>query len=82
MYDLIKLSWLDINTEIGWSNSQDLEAARCQSVGWLLKETDDLYVIASTIGHDLEDIENNQRIAIPKGCVVIKEYLCTGEGCG
>jgi len=84
MYPLVKLSWLDINTQAGWTSENNLDAARCFTVGYIIKETKDFYVLASTLGYDSEDTEHeeyNQRISIPKGCVILKETLCTGEGC-
>ena len=85
MYPLLKLSWLDIHTQDGWTTEKYLDAARCFTVGYLIDETNDFYIIAATVGYDSEDIDSheyNQRICIPKGCVVLREELCTGEGCG
>ena len=64
-YPLVEISWDDAATSHGWEAAEDLEteAEIATTIGFLVKETSDHVVIASTID---ANGNNNGRIQIPK----------------
>ena len=49
---IVWIEWLDSNTTHGWrtkeTTPQDMDHLRCESIGFLVDETDDLVSIASS----------------------------------
>ena len=72
---LVMVEWLDAETTYGWESDDEVNSdpAPAITVGFLVKRTEDLIVIASTID-STHGTTNNSRIKIPIGMVVgIKE---------
>ncbi|MCA2570648.1 hypothetical protein [Microcystis sp. M42BS1] len=73
-YNLIEIHWEDAATTHGWEEESeiDYEPPIVITVGFLIKETDKAYVVASTVGGDKT---SNSRIIIPKGMVRFSKML-------
>jgi hypothetical protein len=71
--------WDDAETDNGWKDEDDINPKKSLAVtlGFLIKETADHVVIASTISYDKErEVNtNNSRIQIPKKMIVTKRAL-------
>lgn len=70
---LAYVEWLDIHTRDGWSDlsDEDLEPARCTSVGILVANTDDFVRFTPCIS----TTQSLVILAIPKGCIKRLEIL-------
>lgn len=68
----VQIKWVDSARCDGWQFFEDVEAnnVECESVGYLVKETEQGFVISSTIGINPPQV--CQYISIPK-CAV-KDY--------
>jgi hypothetical protein len=78
----VVIHWLDIHTSIGWEDAKDskLAPAECQSIGFVIADTPGFVTLASTVGcSGPEDVEVNNRICIPRGCIVRIERLGQGR---
>ena len=66
--------WQDISTHDCWTNNADIDTVRraifC-SIGWLVKENDNEYVLSSMT----DGVCHGQLASIPKGCVLYKETM-------
>ena len=64
-HPLVEIIWVDAETTHGWeeSNEADITLPLATTVGFLIRETDDGYLVASTYS----DTSSNARIKIPKG---------------
>lgn len=70
----VVIHWLDIQTDHGWEAKADsLKPAECESIGFLMHESDEYVTLAGT-RHARQE-ETNCRICIPKGCIVRREEL-------
>ncbi|MFC1956409.1 hypothetical protein ACFLWZ_07860 [Chloroflexota bacterium] len=72
---LVRLSWIDItfaNSDLTEEQAIDQEPANMETVGYLLADTDNKVIVASTM------MEDGYRavVCVPKGCVVNVEKLC------
>jgi len=71
---LVKIDWIDSRSPTNrWEHLSELEAniCHCSSVGYLIKDTDELKVIAANLA-DIDDTESLQASAvkaIPSCCV-------------
>lgn len=67
-YPLVKLEWIDAETDHGWESADEKNPTvpLVTTVGFLIKDTEELVSIASTVG---DDRSHNSRINIPKGMV-------------
>jgi len=69
----VTVFWTDMRGDSGWQDGNDKpDPYRCFTRGWLIHETDEFYVVASTIGKDsngkLDWCDVN---TIPKGPSVV-----------
>lgn len=77
-YPLVKIVWVDAESgNQEWVLPEELDGALPQvtTVGFLIKETEDAYIIASTI----TDTHVNGQFKIPKGMTKEKVELLTKE---
>lgn len=67
-YPLVRVDWIDAETSQGWEHPDEEKPTvpEVVTVGFLIKESEDVILIASTIGHDRS---HNSRISIPRGMV-------------
>lgn len=82
-YRRVTVEWSDITGSSSWSRPEDIgKAAKCITRGWLIKEDEQNYYIASTIGTtDNEPLEVSDCNTIPKGCVTNIKYEGSKRGC-
>lgn len=73
-FPLVHIEWKDAQTGHGWEDKENVlvEIPIVTTVGFLIKETGDGVVIASTVGTDLQ---SNARISIPQGMIISKKEL-------
>jgi len=73
-FPLVEVKWLDAQTSHGWEDKDEIdsEVPVVTTIGFLLKETEDSVVIASTIG---QDKTHNSRILIPIGMIKEKRIF-------
>lgn len=65
--DLVEVFWDDAATTDGWEEfPKKTEAQVAHTIGWLVFEDDNYYIIANTI----DQHHCNGRIQIPKGMVI------------
>lgn len=78
-YHLFYIEWNDAVTDSGWANSTEEHTLhRCKSVGWLIKENRKEIVLAGDISDpqdEVDGIDVNRRIAIPKAWIVLRRKL-------
>lgn len=74
IYQKVLVSWVDISSYDGaW---MDLEEAiqyspiNVETCGWMIKETNDYVVIASTLSVEKDNKVIGSVNAIPRGCIV------------
>jgi len=78
---LVIIRWQDSAQPIsGWKHLSDLPRTRpieCASVGWLLKDDDDIKVICQSVGdlHNLKNAQASGIMTIPARCVISIERL-------
>lgn len=68
-YPLVAIEWDDAETDSGWKNREEHEDPVdriAYTVGYLIRKTDNHYIVAATV--DADGASNN-RIQIPKGMV-------------
>ena len=68
---LVLVTWRDItSTHTGWFDSTEgLTTAIVKTPGWILEETDEYMIVASTAGWHGKDGLLSFDTVIPKGCV-------------
>lgn len=73
-YPLVLVEWKDAQTSHGWEEETELESTlpNIITVGFLLLETSDAFLICSTVGMDKT---SNSRLLIPKGMVTSSKLL-------
>ena len=64
---IVKITWHDCHTELGWNDEACGGCAVVYSVGFLIEKNDEHYVIATSY---TDDGETNTRTYIPMGCVI------------
>lgn len=64
-HPLVEILWVDAETGHGWEEHDEIDVAlpTAVTVGFLIRETEDAYLVASTYS----DTATNARIKIPKG---------------
>lgn len=73
-YALVEVKWLDAQAECGWEDhDKEYEIPPCTTVGFLIVETQEALVIASTY----HDNQTNARMVIPSVWVRSKRELCS-----
>lgn len=71
---IVYVEWIDSTTEVGWDSETKDKIETTISVGILIKETEDAYVIANSYDPDTQ--ENNGRIYIPHFAIKKARTLC------
>ena len=77
------IKWLDACSHHGWDAEEvhvkhTTKGAICQSIGFVLAETDLGITILQSLGYgDKEEVDGS--LFIPKGMVIKREYLGTSE---
>jgi hypothetical protein len=75
LYKKVEVFWRDAFTIDGWHSLADVnkkvtEGADCQTVGYLIQDTQDWLVVAATVGRDIsEDCEIGSCWIIPRGMI-------------
>ena len=70
-HKLLLITWYDAQVDGGWeATTTILPPALCNSVGWLISDTDKALVLCGDIGENSGTTETNRRIAIPKDWVI------------
>jgi hypothetical protein len=68
--NLVLITWEDSATEHGWQFDKEvtLTPTPCQSIGWVIRETDDYIVLAGCVSQLSDEVKpsNNRRLVIPK----------------
>lgn len=82
-FSLVYLEWLDSASSQGWSSIEDYkpDGIFCKSVGWIIRETEDLITIASNIGAPTLDKSVDQAcgwMTIPKAVIRARRILNIG----
>lgn len=71
-YKLIEVVWDDSITDSGWeATPENLEPSLAVTVGFLVRETQEHILIASTYDED----HTNARLQIPKKCIKSRKEL-------
>ena len=72
MRKAVKITWEESRQMPRWQHVEDIDedVCICETIGWLVKESEMAYYVSSTIADDGE--QACQIIIIPKSCV--KEY--------
>jgi hypothetical protein len=71
---LVEVVWSDIVASSSWYDDKDVTEMRpekCVSVGFLVRETEELVTLVSTYSPEGDDRWANT-ICIPKGCILKK----------
>lgn len=69
-YPIVECVWIDIVGDCDWVADPEHQTDLCLTMGFLVKETDDTYIIASTISNDHNGVPHSiARMQIPKGIV-------------
>ena len=76
-YPIVEVAWVDSEHDADWSTLSELVESQehtleCRTVGFLVLEKDDRYVLATSIGMAKQDIEEqvSAYITIPKLAVL------------
>lgn len=69
--EYVECIWTDAVVDHGWSDTaEDQKSHEVWSVGWVLKNSKKELVLAADVSNDdVEDVEHNRRIVIPKGWI-------------
>lgn len=72
-HQLVEITWVDAETGHGWEEHEELDTTLpiAITVGFLIRETEDAYLVASTYS----EASTNARIKIPKGMVKSCQFL-------
>ena len=72
---LVCVYWVDAETGHGWESNRDIVATVpvVITVGFLVAESDECVVVASTVSKDA--LDNNARISIPVGMIQKMEEI-------
>lgn len=69
---IVYVKWIDAVSDAGWAPADKVDDVHeCETIGYLIKETELGLVIASTISQK----ESNARITIPKAWIKRKKYV-------
>lgn len=73
-YPLILVEWRDAQTSHGWEEENEVDTIlpTVITIGFLIRETEEAFLISSTVGMDKT---NNARLLIPKGMVTNSKLL-------
>jgi hypothetical protein len=75
-YKRVTVFWRDIVGDSGWKTGEDnAELGRCYTRGWLVEETSEHYVIASTIAFVSGDIIYSDTNTIPKSIAILRQEM-------
>lgn len=72
---LVFVRWYDAETDLGWESNDTIvpKAPLIYTIGFLVAESDDSIVVASTVG--CAGTDSNARILIPLGMIKdVKEF--------
>jgi len=76
---ILKIDWIDSASEHGWLSTQEIKelegVAKCQTVGYLVKETKELISIAQNRSTDNTHYPFGEIITIPKVAVIKRREL-------
>ena len=72
MPPIVCLMWKDAMSTSSWSEPDEIGLCTCVTVGFLIKEDKEKYVVASTL---TEDNQCGDSIAIPKQWAIQKQIL-------
>jgi len=81
-YRLVFIEWEDAHAWHGWNEVEDLddEASRCQSVGWLVYDGDNVKVVAPHLSKATKPPQGNGIMTIPSRAVITLVDLPDLEG--
>ncbi len=74
--DLVYIEWIDSRgVSASWDHLESLDSELCtiKSVGWVLKQTEDLIHIVPHLGHDPD--QGCGDMVIPTNCIIKKRNL-------
>ena len=76
---IVKIEWVDSRQMHGWVLEEDIDTSACyiNTCGYLIKETDETFTVAVSVGE--EPKQANGINVIPKCCVVNYEEIIKGE---
>lgn len=78
-FGFYKVTWDDIVTDVGWASAkgEKLKPAQCTTYGWASDVDRKGVRLSATLGDNLDgsDLEYNQHIFIPIGCVQSAEKV-------
>ena len=77
-FSLVLIDWVDSRQINGWTHKSDIDDGVCriQSCGFLIKETENDYTLAVSVGDThLADYQASGIVIIPKCAVLEIDYL-------
>lgn len=79
--DLVEVVWLDAATTHGWESDAEVDSEDDPmiTVGFLIRKTEDMLIIASSIDQETQAMSNG-RIKIPLGMVQSYKVLRKSKG--
>lgn len=80
-FPIVRVTWVDSCTVDKWTplHDSDFEPIRCESVGFLVKDSEGFVAIAASIANGVEGGQACQVMCIPKAAVVRSEVLEAGD---
>jgi len=78
--DLVEIVWFDAATTHGWESDAEVDDSNDPmiTVGFLIRKTDDMLIVASSIDYDTGAMSNG-RIKIPLGMVQSYKTIRKGK---
>lgn len=81
---LVLVSWRDAEAQIDWQRVDDIQISQpiVYSLGWLVKETKEVIIIAADLAPGERGLDINRRLEVPKGMIekMVKVQLKTAKG--
>lgn len=76
---IVKIEWVDSRQIYGWELEEDIDTSACniKTCGYLIKETDEAFTVAVSVGE--EPKQANGINVIPKCSVVNYEEIIKGK---
>jgi hypothetical protein len=68
---LVYIEWVDAVADVEWEDNVKAEIHPCQSVGWVISETEDAVCIANTVSMEM----SNARMHIPKAWIKNRKVI-------
>ena len=73
---VLYVEWVDALVDSGWEKFDKVsDIHKCQSVGFLVRETDNSIILAAAVSEDTDGKEANATIAIPKAWIKKKRRI-------